>query len=86
MMRGGLLPQLLFWLNCLCSVGLTGVVLGAPLVVQWTGGPEGQRWLQLFAEDVILRRVAITSALGLLVTGFVFFRLPRRQEPSPTSV
>lgn len=44
--------------------------------------------VRLFAEDAVVRRTALASALGLAVTAFVFFRpvrLPRpnRRPPRP---
>ncbi len=83
--RGGLLPRLFFWLASAASAGLLGLVLLAPLLEP--PGGEGSRWLALFAGDATLRRTAVASALGLLVTASVFFRAPpgaaRRKRPRP---
>jgi hypothetical protein len=60
----------LYWLTALVAAGLLGLVVVAPLVASSAGG----RILQLFAEDVTVRRTSIASAIGLLVTARVFFR------------
>ena len=80
-----MLPRLLFWLACLASAALLGLVALAPLLAR---GPGADRWLALFAGDAAVRRTAVASALGLLVTASVFFRPhpappPRRRRPRP---
>ena len=80
-------PRLLFGLVCAVSAGLIGLVLLAPVL---TPGPA---WLSLFACDAAVRRTAVASALGLLVTACVFFRPPpdassrrERRRPPPGAV
>jgi len=68
-------PRLLFGLACAASAGLLGLVLVAPLLA------PGPAWLALFAGDPAVRRTAVASALGLLVTACVFFR-PQPGSPS----
>ena len=50
-------------------------------------GPSS-RLLTLFAEDATVRRTALAGALGVLVTGSVFFRgpddRPRKRRPPPS--
>lgn len=45
-----------------------------------------ERLLHLFATDDIVRRTAIFSALGLLATAVIFFRIRSKShaEPDPT--
>ena len=58
-------------------------------LVAETNGPG--RLVALFARDATLRRTAVASALGLLVTAVVFFRPlrpsppiePQREKPGP---
>jgi hypothetical protein len=74
--------RLLFGLACATAAGLLGLVLVAPLLA------PGPVWLGLFAHDAAVRRTAVASALGLLVTASVFFRPPsngssRRQRRQP---
>jgi hypothetical protein len=79
-------PRLLFGLACAVSAGLLGLVLLAPLLA------AGPTWLGLFAHDATVRRTAVASALGLLVTACVFFRPPpassrsNRRRPPPGAV
>ena len=74
-----LAQRLLFWLTCAASVGLLGFVVFAPVLVGEPG--SGPRWLELFARDATLRRTAVASALGLVVTASIFFRAPPRRKP-----
>jgi hypothetical protein len=76
------LTRLLFWLVVGAALALLGLVLLAPLL------GAHSRLLGLFAGDATLRRTAVASALGLLVTASVFFRAPpgappRRKRPRP---
>jgi hypothetical protein len=80
------LPQLLFWLTAAAALLLIMLVLVAP----WLGGES--RLVALFAHDATVRRTALGSAVGLLVTGCVFFRPPalarsaaRKQTKTPPS-
>jgi hypothetical protein len=73
---------LLFCLTSLIAALLFLLVLLTPLADNGSERPNTQsRWLAVFARDTALRRTAVASALGLLVTGWVFFRPPRRWRP-----
>jgi hypothetical protein len=63
------------WGSTALAVALLGLVLVCPHV------ESDERVIQLFADDVVLRRVAVASAIGLVVTANVFFR-PRRRTDS----
>ncbi len=73
------LPRALFWLGCLISLGLLGLVVVAPVLVSLieSGLP---RWIKLFAEDAALRRIAVLSSIGLFITSCVFFRATTPEE------
>src|SRR5438876_24216 len=74
--------RLLFWLTCAASAALLGLVVFAPVLARESG--SAPRWLVLFARDAALRRTAIASALGLVVTASIFFRAPpKRNRPRP---
>jgi hypothetical protein len=65
-------PRLLFVLALTLSFLLIVLVIAAPLM------DNGEaRLLSLFARDPALRRTALASAVGLIVTACVFFRPPR---------
>jgi hypothetical protein len=87
-----MLPRLLFRLTVAVSIALILLVLVAPLLDNEGVQPDGWRFVvTLFAQDATLRRTAVASALGLLVTACVFFRPPeapqpvvrRRKQPGP---
>ena len=63
-------PRLLFF----TTLALAFLLAGAVLAVPWFREAGSSRLLVLFAEDTVVRRTALASALGLLVTAFVFFR------------
>ena len=68
---------------CFASAVALAASLGLLLVAApWlptTGSMDlANRIVLLFAEDSIVRRSAVVSALGLWVTAVVFFRDPRR--------
>ena len=76
------LPFGLFWLTLAAAAALIVVVLASPLVDNEGGPPgDGSRWVALFARDLVLRRTAVASALGLAVTAFVFFRPSAASRP-----
>jgi hypothetical protein len=76
------LPRSLFWLTLLVAAGLFLLVFLAPLVDNGQARPQGWfRWVAAFARDVVLRRTALASSLGLTVTAYVFFRPPGRLRP-----
>jgi hypothetical protein len=71
------LPAALFILTALLALALLALVGFCPLL-----GDEAPRWLRLFGYDELLRRAALVSAAGLLVTAFVFFRPPHLTRPA----
>jgi hypothetical protein len=79
------IPRLCFVAAVAAALFLSVLVCLAPLLHDRIG--IGFPWLhavRLFATDVTLRRTSIASAVGLLVTAFVFFRVPgtpRRRAP-----
>jgi hypothetical protein len=81
---------LLFTLTLGASAGLILLVILAPsLDNRGVAAPGYPQIVQLFAQDRTLRRTAIASSLGLLVTACVFFRPvdlgPRRTKRHPRS-
>ena len=77
-----MIPRLLFGLAFLLSLSLIVLVILAPLVDNGDAQPEGwTRLLALFAHDAAIRRTALASAFGLMVTASVFFRPPPRPAP-----
>jgi hypothetical protein len=86
------LPRLLCRLTVAASAILFLLVLLAPLVDNGEAQPDGwRRVVCLFARDAALRRTAVASAVGLLVTAGVFFRpsdaprplVRKRKHPGP---
>jgi hypothetical protein len=68
---------LLFRLTVGGALILIVVVIAAPLLDN--GQPPTHGWsrlLTLFARDITLRRTALASTVGLIVTACVFFRPP----------
>lgn len=88
------LPRMLFRVTLLASVLLILLVLLAPLLDNGETASAGwRRAVALFAQDATLRRTAIASAVGLIVTACVFFRpieappppvARKRKQPGPT--
>jgi hypothetical protein len=77
-----MLPRLLFRLVITLSILLILLVILAPLMDNGDAQPTGWvRLLLLFARDAALRRTAVASALGLIVTACIFFRPPGRPLP-----
>lgn len=71
------LPTALFGLNLILAAGLVLLVLLAPWGPdQGMGTSSWQHVWALFAADLTVRRTALASAVGLVVTAFVFFRHP----------
>jgi len=65
----------LYWLGHVAA----GAILVGVLVAPWLDGKIAaggfwERAVAAFATDAVLRRTALASALGLLVTARVFFR------------
>lgn len=72
-----LLQRLLFFATLALAAALALLVPTAPLL----HAAQPDSVLHLFAEDVVVRRTALASALGLAVTAFVFFRPARPPRP-----
>lgn len=72
------LAQMLFFLACLIAGALVLLVVLAPSV-EANDAPASiwRDMLDLFARDVVVRRISVATAIGLVVTAFIFF-LPRR--------
>lgn len=80
------LPWVLFRLTAGVSALLLALVLLAPLLDDAEAETTGSRsLLVLFARDATLRRTAIASALGLLVTAGVFFRPVEKSPPADSA-
>jgi hypothetical protein len=77
-----MIPRLLFRLALLLSFLLIVLVILSPLADNGEAPPAGWgRLLALFARDAALRRTAVASAAGLVVTAWVFFRPQRPHRP-----
>jgi len=88
-------PRLLFGLTLAAAGGLLGLVWLSPWLVDGNVQPDGwNRVVALFAQDTTVRRTAVGSAIGALVTACIFFgpagsarsgsaksRPPRRPPP-----
>jgi hypothetical protein len=72
------LPRLLFVLTAAVALGLLLAVLVAPCL---DAAADDLGLVELFARDAVVRRTAVASGLGLLVTAFVFFRPAPPEEP-----
>src|SRR5262245_64929707 len=76
--RRSLAPRVLFWLATLAAAALVAAVVAAPVFDSNDSTKDAwSRVISAFAQDATLRRTALASAVGLIVTAFVFFR-PRR--------
>ena len=72
--------RLLYRLTLLASLALISLVIFSP----WVENKVSSRLVSVFAHDRTLRRTSVASALGLLVSACVFFRIPgapRRVPP-----
>jgi hypothetical protein len=78
--RNVLLPRLLFVATLMCAAALVAMVAAGPLLIQLWTHPV----LDLFANDITVRRTALASAAALIVTAFVFFR-PAAASPKQAS-
>ena len=78
-------PRLLFRVTFLLAIVLISLVFLAPLFGdhRTTAAQGATRWIALFAHDVVLRRTAIASAIGLGVTASIFYRPQIRRRPAP---
>jgi hypothetical protein len=63
-------PRLLFLATLGLALALAALVFLAP----WLAEEQHTGILALFAGDAIVRRTTLASAVGLVVTAFVFFR------------
>jgi hypothetical protein len=87
--RSTRLPRLLFGLTVAASAVLFLLVFLCPLLDNGQEQPHGwARLVAVFARDTALRRTALASAVGLLVTACVFFQptgpsRPARRGPRP---
>jgi hypothetical protein len=69
------MARILFYGTALLALALAATVGLAPWVAANIGfGPDVDPILRIFADDGVVRRTALASAAGLLVTAFVFFR------------
>jgi len=75
------LHRLLFLFSMTLSAAIGGALLLAPCLVEGSlsVGPWA-RLARLFAADVMIRRVAVVSAVGLWLCALLFFRAPRRHR------
>ena len=64
------LPRILFAL----TVGLAAILVIFVLLAPWLADTVQGGLFALFAHDAVVRRTTLASAVGLLVTAFVFFR------------
>jgi hypothetical protein len=79
-------PRPLYWLTLATAAGLILLVILSPLLHNEEARPAGWRRLTaLFARDIAVRRTAVGSALGLIVTACVFFQPPARPRSNPKS-
>jgi hypothetical protein len=66
------LPRMLFCGIMLVAIVLLALVTAMPFLLEEL--PFTHPLLQMFAEDVTVRRTALAGAIGLVVTACVFFR------------
>jgi hypothetical protein len=64
------LPRFLF----MATLGLAGALAAVVIFAPCIASDHPPEILTLFAKDAIVRRTALASAVGLVVTAFVFFR------------
>jgi hypothetical protein len=72
------LPGACFYLTLGAAMALAAAVLAAP----WLAGESAHPLVGLYADDLTVRRTSLFSALGLVVTAFVFFRPKRAPKPA----
>jgi len=78
----------LFFVTMGIALGLGGGVTVAPTFFRPETGQH--RLLEIYAEDLAVRRTSLACALGLAVTAFVFFRgsnpaAPSRSKPAESA-
>ncbi len=81
-LRGVLLPRLLFLLTAGLALALLLAVVLAPWLLEDAADDSHPQLLLLFARDVVVRRTAVASGLGLFVTACVFFRPAPAEDKS----
>lgn len=64
--------KFLFGVTMAIALGLGGAVTVAPTFFRPDTGQH--RLLEIYAEDLAVRRTSLACALGLAVTAFIFFR------------
>jgi hypothetical protein len=76
------------WIPGICflvTLSLATILAGAVLLAPWVALAHPEHPLiKLYAHDMTVRRTSLASALGLVVTAFVFFRPPgwfRKRPP-----
>jgi hypothetical protein len=74
------IARLLFRLTLALAAGLILLVILSP----WLDNKISSRLLTVFAEDKTVRRTALASGLGLIVTAYVFFRPPGAARRAPS--
>jgi hypothetical protein len=77
--------KFLFVVTMGIALGLGGAVTVSPTFYRPETGQH--RLLEIYAEDLAVRRTSLACALGLAVTAFVFFRgtKPPISSPLPES-
>lgn len=68
------LPRLLFLITVLLSLGLAAAVFISPLLGADERAGLWSDMRSMFAGDMTVRRTAVASAIGLMVTAWIFFR------------
>ncbi len=77
-------PRLLRALAFTAAAALVIAVVACPWLDASAAASDGwARAIHLFAQDTILRRTSLVSALGLWVTAQVFFSTKRPEATSP---
>ncbi len=67
------------WLLCRFFLLIAGLlillVLACPFLDDGRRSPgRGRHWVEMFANDLAVRRTAIASSVGMAVTAWIFFR------------
>ena len=71
------------WFCRILAVALAGLLLAAPRFAPAQPDALDEKALWLFANDATLRKTAIASAVGLLLTAQIFFRPRKTTIPNP---
>lgn len=75
---------LLYVATHVVALSLAVLVVAAPLLAPIEISDNWDRILDLFAGDVVVRRVSLAAAIGLAVTAQIFFA-PKRSASSETA-